>query len=357
MECENAKRVNKIKIVRAIDLINIVKKEPKPKFIWGGIPEGSMGLITGVAKTGKTTFAENLAISLSVGKNEFFGEKLSGSPQKVLFINLEESYRIRSWRNEKQISVLSDDERKLFCNNYISTPTNFIEYINNDEQWEIIRNYIIESEAEIIFIDSLTHMFASGEIEKSKSANDFVQKLNEYLGSLNKTIIIIHHNVKGNDKPIEQDNIAGSRVILQKFQYAYGFANIPTGGNYSCMLNNKYISCDSSKATTYNIDENNWFNKIDVVNKFSLYKGYLKTNNKIDGRIDNTNPDLIYEYIASQSSTTNQTIKSSELNEYFVEQKIMSKDTMHKSINKLITNDKILKQKKGEYKLNEVGNE
>ena len=72
--------------------------------MWNGIPEGSTGLITGVAKTGKTTFAENLAISLSVGKKEFYGCNMDGIPKKILFINLEENYRIFSRRNEKQIA-------------------------------------------------------------------------------------------------------------------------------------------------------------------------------------------------------------------------------------------------------------
>jgi hypothetical protein len=61
-----------IKIIKGIDQINEVMKEPIPKVIWGGIPEGSLGLITGVAKTGKTTFAENLAFSIAVGRKKCF---------------------------------------------------------------------------------------------------------------------------------------------------------------------------------------------------------------------------------------------------------------------------------------------
>ena len=62
----NESNVKKFKITNAIDLINRVKTEPEPKIIWNGITEGSKGLIAGVSKTGKTTLAENLAISIAV---------------------------------------------------------------------------------------------------------------------------------------------------------------------------------------------------------------------------------------------------------------------------------------------------
>lgn len=346
---EEAKALNEreIKIIKGIDLIKKVKSEPKQKFIWDGIPQGSIGLITGVAKTGKTTFAENLAMSLSIGRKEFFGKKLSGEPKKVLFVNLEESYRIRSWRNEKQISVFSDEELELFAENYISTPIDFPEFLLEDIHWELLRNYIIESEAEIIFIDSLTHMFANGSIEKSIDANKFVQKMNHYLDSLGKTFVIIHHNVKGNDKPIKQDNIAGSRIVLQKFHYAYGFANIPKGGSYSCMLNNKFVQCDSSKAIVYEIDENNWVTNVSTTNKFNLYKDSFVP----DGRLDTTNQDLVYNYIESRSSTDSQNILTKDLKTNFVETNTMSKDTLHQSLKKLMYDEKIHKIRNGVYGL------
>ena len=65
-----------VKFERAIDIINRVKSEPEPNFLWTGIPEGSKGLITGAPKTGKTTLAENLAISMCTGRKEFLGLSL-----------------------------------------------------------------------------------------------------------------------------------------------------------------------------------------------------------------------------------------------------------------------------------------
>ena len=232
-ETRKEEECKRFEIVKAIDLIGKLEKEPKPVVLWDKISEGTIGLFTGVAKTGKTTFAENLAISLSVGRKEFFGKLLNGIPRKVLFINLEESYRIRGWRNIKQLTSLTKEEFSLFSDNYISTPTDFPEFINDDNDWEILSRYIYESKADIVFIDSLTNMF-NGKIEDSDTCRKFIQKMQHYVASLGKTVIIIHHNTKGNEKPSDQDNVAGSRVILQYFQYIYSFSNIPTeiGGKY-----------------------------------------------------------------------------------------------------------------------------
>jgi len=346
---EIIKEKNEITIVKAIDLIKRVKREPEPKMLWRGIPEGSIGLITGVAKTGKTTFAENLAISLSVGKKDFFGSPLDGKDKKVLFINLEEGYKLRSRRNSKQIESLNDKEYKLFSKNYLSTPEEFPTFLNTEEDWEALQEYVIASDAEVVFIDSLSHMLI-GEIERSVIAQKFKQTFEKHLSKLGKTIVVVHHNTKGNDKPMDQDSIAGSRFILQEFEYAYGFANIPTGGNYACMLYNKHIEKDDTTAILYKIQKNGWFEYLGIENKFSLYKGSNKSSTyKVDNRIDDTNLNIIYDYMESQSSQGSQYILSSDLQKQFVESNTMSKDTLYKNINKLDERGKIERLKKGTY--------
>lgn len=337
-----------ITVVKGIDLINLVREEPEPKFLWKGIPEGSTGLITGVAKTGKTTFAENLAISISVGKNEFFGFEIDGGPRKVLFVNLEESYRIRSRRNQKQISRLNQKELDLFSKNFISTPVDFPEFINTEEDWNTLRDYIIASEAEVVFIDSLTHMFL-GKIEDSTPSRKFIENFSEKLSVLNKTIIIVHHNTKGNEKPIDQDSVAGSRVILQFFQYAWGLANIPTaqGGNYLCMLNNKFIEKEDTKALLYKMSTDGWIEYIKTENKFNLYQNHRK-----DRRVDTTNKDLIHDYLLNQYSQGSQTITATALDKEFVSNGTMSKDTLYKKIAVFEDEGSMKRLKKGIYSIN-----
>lgn len=337
------------KITKAKDLILQIQNEPDPEIVWNGIIEGSKGLIVGVSKTGKTTLAENLAISLAVGRTEFLNFPLKGIPEKVLFINLEESFRLRSRRNLKQISILSEEEKQLFDQNYFSTPENCPEFLVTEENWMYLNKYIEAVDAKYIFIDSLSHMF-EGQIENSEPAMKFVKKFRKHITSLNKTIIIVHHNTKGNEKPIDQDSIAGSRIIAQEFEYAIGLGNIPTnkGGSYMCMLYNKHIEKDDTTAYTYKINAENWLQNISTENKYDLY-----TNVKKDYRIDPTNKNLIFKYIQNQHSQGSQSTCTSALMKEFVQSdtKIMSKDTLHTSLEKLIDDGSIEFVKRGTYKI------
>jgi RecA-family ATPase len=339
----------KITVTKASDLILRVESEPEPIILWNGIVEGSKGMIVGLSKTGKTTMAENLAVSIAVGKTEYLGFPISGIPKKVLFVNLEESYKIRTLRNIKQISKLTSSERALFNENYFSTPEDFPEFMNSDEDWDKLRGYIIASEAEVIFIDSLSHM-VKGQIETSDVCLKFVQKFRHYISNLNKTTIVIHHNVKGNDKAITQDSIAGSRVVSQEFEYAIGLSNIHTesGGKYLCMLYNKYIETDSAEAILYKINQENWLEKLGEANRFRLYSGV-----ESDNRQNSTNKDLIYNYCQSQISQGSQSISSADLMDTFVKNdaKTMSKDTLYKSIEKLKLEGKLKNAEKGVYQL------
>lgn len=345
-----------ITVVKGIDLINLVKQEPEPKFLWNGIPEGSTGLITGAGKTGKTTFAENLAISLCVGKKEFFGFPMDGIPRKSLFINLEESYTLRSRRNSRQIAELSASELNLFASNYLSTPPDFPQYLNSDYDWELMRNYIIASQAEVVFIDSLGHM-CIGEIEKSSVAQNFTKTFKEYIGNLNKTVIVVHHMTKGNDKPIDQNSIAGSRFITQEFDYAYGLAHVPRaiGGSYVCLLYNKHIEKDDTTSYLYKMSNNGWVEYLSTENKYNLYK-----DSRNDGRTNSTNNDLIYKYVINQASQGSQTITSKEFMEEFVANNTMSKDTLYKKIGHQIEGGLIERKEgnEGVYQINlEIKNE
>ncbi|WP_242157338.1 AAA family ATPase [Aestuariivivens sediminis] len=342
----------KIKVKKLIDLIKEVELEPEPKFIWNGIIEGSHGLIVGQPKTGKTTFAENLAISLSVGRKEFFGFKLDGQPKKVLFINLEESYKVFARRNKRQIEILNDKELKLFEQNFQTTPKDFLEFINDDKDWKQLHNYIAASDAEIVFLDSLTNMF-SGVIERSDDGRLFIEKFSMYLKSLNKTFIVLHHNTKGNERPPEQTNVAGSRVILQYFEFIYALAEIPTesGGHYFCDIQNKYAQKDTTLAHLYRLGEDYWFENIGRANKYKLYKEGKSSNT--DGRFNEDNENLIYDYMLNQYNQGNQTISTSTMMSDLVysDLGVMSHDTLHKAKNKLIAKSKIERVSRGVFKI------
>ncbi|WP_028890807.1 AAA family ATPase [Tenacibaculum sp. 47A_GOM-205m] len=333
---------------RGIDLIKKYKNIPEPKVLWNGIIEGASGLITGVGKTGKTTFAENLAIAFASGKKEFFGFELDGKPRKVLFINLEEKpFRIVR-RNKKMINSLSKEQFKNYANNYYIGREDFPEYLLEEKDWSAIRNYILQIKPEIVFLDSLTHM-CIGEVEKSAVAQKFTQMFKKYFLSIDGiTFFTIHHNTKGNDKPMSQDSISGSRIITQEFDFALGLGNIPTarGGNYCTMIYNKDAIKDNTKAYLYRFNQDSWVENIGSENVFNLYNDV-----KVDGRTDSKNKERVYDFIQSLDSQGSLTISASILQNQFVKTSTMSKQTLYTCLNKLESEDLIEKEEKGIYKL------
>lgn len=346
-------RIENINSTNLIDVIERVKQLPEPNFIWKGIPEGSIGLLTGVAKTGKTTFAENLAISMALGRNSFFNFEMDGVPRKVLYMNLEEQESLWGRRQGKQINELSGVEIELLRMNYYTMPDGYVEFINDEKDWLKLHTYIKDVNPDVVLLDSLSHMCV-GEIEKSKVAQDFIQDFRRYIRSLKKTVLVVHHNTKGNTTAVEMDKIAGSRFITQEFEYAFGFANVPykDDESYLSMLYNKHVPGEKSTSYVYKFNDNGWVQNIGAVNKYDLY-----TKQDVDYRTVSDNKEKIYQYFlstASQAGTTSQGVKTisvdaKSLAKEFVVSKIMAKDSLFRNL-KVLTQEKIItRSSKGVY--------
>jgi ABC-type iron transport system FetAB ATPase subunit len=61
-----------------------VKHEPPQQLIYSGIKENSVGFIFGPSKSGKTTFTENLGLSIASGQFEYLGRPINARNPKVL---------------------------------------------------------------------------------------------------------------------------------------------------------------------------------------------------------------------------------------------------------------------------------
>lgn len=135
------------------EMISRNQSEPPIPYLYSGIKLGSFGFIFGPSKSGKTTYAENLAISIATGQTTFFNKALNVGAKKVLFISMEEYWQPRTERNEKQLKEIIGDK-----NNYCTVDENFPRLIDSDDDWKLLREHIIKSEADVVFIDSLTRI-------------------------------------------------------------------------------------------------------------------------------------------------------------------------------------------------------
>jgi hypothetical protein len=108
---------------------------------------------------------------------------------------------------------------------------------------------------------------------------------------------------------------------------------------------------ENTKGYLYTFNDNSWVKNLGSDNVFNLYKEV-----KVDGRVDDKNKNLVYEYISSQVSQDSPVVLTSQIKTAFVETNTLTKQTMHTVLNKLEAECRIEKIGKGEYtiKLNNV---
>lgn len=208
--------------LRFVQMRELLKNTPKVNYLWNGIKEKSFGLIFGPSKSGKSIFGETFLIALATGQKEFFGYPLSGVPQRVLFVSLEEYWQTRGERNMKQFLSLSEDEKLLMDQNFTTQPNDFHRFIKNDLQWEGLRTLIINSEASTVLIDSITRM-NMGNLEEGKDVEKLTQRLRNISQDLGVTLIAIHHTPKlKSNQRLDINAIKGSSTFAQESDFAIG---------------------------------------------------------------------------------------------------------------------------------------
>lgn len=329
---------NKKSFLTLEEMLLAKKNRPKPKYLFSGVKEKSFGLVFGPSKSGKTIFCENLAMSLACGSKEFFGYSLDGKPRKVLFVGLEEFWENRIVRNEQQLDVLKEDEKKLIAKNYLFQPIEFTSKIIKDKDWKELESMIIESKAEVVFIDSITRM-NPGKLENSADAEKVMQKLRDICHNIGVTLICIHHTPKMGDNVISMDSIKGSSVFAQESDFAIAVTQTPRKIRYVKNVFFRYAPDDDELVKEFSIDSSTWLNFLCDVLEIELIS-------KKDRRRNDGNREKIIEYL---DQNTCMIFKTSEL-VHHITSTMPIKDRQAKSyLRELVNDNKIANPSKGVY--------
>ncbi len=269
---------------------------PPTKYLWSGIKEGSCGLVFGPSKSGKTIFCENLAMSIAMGKDNFFGDNLDGIPKKVLFVSLEEHWVNRVDRNVKQYQALTEDQQALIDENYMYQEINFPKHVSKPEDWSNLEITMAESEAQVVIVDSITRL-TEGKIEGSDTAEKIMANLRDICHRLGVTLIAIHHTPKMHGKEITMDSIKGSAVFSQESDFAIAVNKSPTGKRYVKNVFFRYAADDDEDVREFTINnESLWFDYNGSTSEEALLP--------VDGRVNLDVREAITNYINKDTDTT-----------------------------------------------------
>lgn len=313
--------------------IRRLRSMPSIPLIWSGIKQGSVGVIYGPPKSGKSTFCECLAMSLSSGMDKFMGIDIIGGPYKVLIISMEEYWQRRAERNKLQRNFLYSKFNKRFGNKLISSTEKYPNYIMANHDLEFIESQIRNNQPQIVIIDSLSHMIVE-RIEESSATNKILLKVKDIAANNGITLILIHHTTKDNKKGLGLHNLAGSRIIGQEADFIIGINQI---GETRYLKEVAFRYAESNeKVQVFSINKSRW-----IEPEESKYE-YEILNNE-DGRIDNTNTDLILEYIQNKGK-----VRTVEVIKEF--KGTISERTVKNQLSKLIKQGKVEKVEKGVYR-------
>lgn len=316
--------------------------KPKVDFLFSGIKEKSFGLVFGPSKSGKTIFCENLAMHIAIGSKKFFGLKLKGEPRKVLFVGLEEFWENRVERNLKQFVTLTDDEKALYENNFLSQNIEFSKYIHSKDDWTNLRCLIESSKAEVVFIDSITRM-NHGVMEDSKTAEQIMQNLRSICYDLGITLICIHHTPKMHDSILSMDKIKGSSVFAQESDFAIGVNRTSKGHRYMKNVFFRYASDDFERVDEFLINESICVEKIKMVTEEELLS-------RTDRRKSDENKNKIYSFFENNTTNT-ELFSTKELVKEFESYLSIKKRQIQNILSELVNEGKLNNPKKGFYNL------
>ncbi|WP_073360616.1 AAA family ATPase [Flavobacterium fontis] len=296
---------------------------PEKTMLWNGVVEKSFGLVFGPAKSGKTIFCENLAISIAIGRDNYFGYALDGNPKKVLFIGLEETFQNRINRNISQFEILSEQEQALMDENYDVQEIEFPKFIVKKDDWNILYDTISNSGAEVVFIDSITRM-NHGKLEDGKTAEEIMSRLRDLSNELNITLFAIHHTPKLHGNAITMDSIKGSSIFAQESDFAIGISRTEKKHRYMKNVFFRYANDDDEFVKEFEINHNAWLDYSGEVDEDEI----LQRNDRrraLDKRelvqdFFDSNPGIIYSYVEAVDQLKPKTgLKDRQIKSYLSE--------------------------------------
>lgn len=246
-----------VKIESGKDLLKSFTTKKETRQVFGNfIFEGELSVLFGDSNAGKSILANDIAFFVSGGGHEW--------PNMV-------SPVIPSLYIDMELSADQFARRYASAANYIPDGYSRAEVTANttDNKWNYIRSKIImlqgqKNAPKFIVIDNITNGF--GSIYSAKKMSQFIMDMKTLKERYGLTIMLIAHCPKRNKrKPIDQDSLGGSKMILNFVDSAFAVGTSFQDDDIRYIKQVKCRECQkSSKVTTVKIKSDPYISMWDL---------------------------------------------------------------------------------------------
>lgn len=333
------------------ELISVVRQMPQENFFYGGIKENTLNFSVAQSKIGKTTLGENLCMCIAAGYNKYLDKDVwFGENQRVMLISLEEFYRSRTSRNYSQLQYMDNlIGNSTWHENVFSARATVPRYIETKRQWDNLIAEIDEIKPALTIIDSLSRLHGTDSIEDSSTSIGLMKKLRNIVAKTGTTLLVIHHTNKIGSDALTLSNMAGSRIIAQEADAVIGMNKTPSGKRYIKPLAYRYADDDCELVQLFKRNSNHWLESVGYIQEHKLLR-------ELDQRTDDTSIETVMEFFNEYTAgDISVIVETKNLMEGLVDNRVMSKPTLHKALGRLVEEDQIQKHGKGTYTLPQTG--
>lgn len=202
-----------VKVTSGKDLLQSYAEQKQARQIFGRyIYEGELSILFGDSNSGKSILANDIAFFVSGGGHEWEGMESPLLP--ALYIDME----MTGSQFARRYATAADYMTKFYYRAEVNMNS-------TDDKWNFIRNKIITMQGQdnppkFIVLDNITNGF--GSIFSAKKMLSLVAELKTLKDRYGLTILLIAHCPKRNkNKPITQDSLGGSKMIINFVDSAF----------------------------------------------------------------------------------------------------------------------------------------
>ena len=191
----------------SISVLDCMKIEPKKYILHDLIEVGTITLISGKEKIGKTYVLMNMALCMAA-KQDWLGRKtMEDVDGSILWCNLDMSrslgmYRIREVAHGIHMDF-DQTNPDLFANFHLVDSKTFsdagldsLEFFGNSNAVQALREFIVKNNIVICFIDNLVQIEGDAEENKANDIRKVFSKIKQLRDETGCAFVVIHHTIK-----------------------------------------------------------------------------------------------------------------------------------------------------------------